>query len=92
MPAPTDTARATADQWLARLEKALVQRDELLLRSLFHPDCHWRDVLALSWRIQTVSGVNAVADALARAGHGTQSPRLQMPLTPARVWAALQAR
>ena len=36
--------------------------------------------------------VNAVADALARAGHGTQSPRLQMPLTPARVWAALQAR
>lgn len=36
------------------------------------------------------SVVNAVADALARAGLAAQSPRLQMPLTPARVWQALQ--
>jgi carbon-monoxide dehydrogenase large subunit len=38
----------------------------------------------------TPSVVNAVADALARAGHAGVSPRLQMPLTPHRVWAALQ--
>jgi carbon-monoxide dehydrogenase large subunit len=35
--------------------------------------------------------VNAVADALARAGLAARSPLLQMPLTPARVWQALQA-
>ena len=36
------------------------------------------------------SVVNAVADAIARAGHPEQSPRLQMPLTPMRLWEALQ--
>jgi carbon-monoxide dehydrogenase large subunit len=38
----------------------------------------------------TPSVVNAVADALARAGHPERSPALQMPLTPPRVWQALQ--
>lgn len=34
--------------------------------------------------------VNAVADALARAGRPELAPRLQMPLSPARLWALLQ--
>ncbi|SDB69709.1 xanthine dehydrogenase family protein molybdopterin-binding subunit [Belnapia rosea] len=34
--------------------------------------------------------VSAVADALVRAGHEAAVDRLQMPLTPPRVWAALQ--
>jgi carbon-monoxide dehydrogenase large subunit len=34
--------------------------------------------------------VNAVADALARAGHAAAADRVQMPLTPPRVWALLQ--
>ncbi|WP_225765999.1 xanthine dehydrogenase family protein molybdopterin-binding subunit [Inquilinus sp. Marseille-Q2685] len=38
----------------------------------------------------TPAVVNAVADALARAGHGVAADRLQMPLTPATVWQALQ--
>jgi carbon-monoxide dehydrogenase large subunit len=33
--------------------------------------------------------VNAVADALARAGHARLSARLQMPLSPSRVWQAM---
>ncbi|WP_368040624.1 xanthine dehydrogenase family protein molybdopterin-binding subunit [Roseicella sp. DB1501] len=33
--------------------------------------------------------VNAVADALARGGHAAAADRLQMPLTPPRVWALL---
>ena len=36
------------------------------------------------------SVVNAVADAVARAGRADRSPQLQMPLTPLRVWQALQ--
>ena len=37
----------------------------------------------------TPSIVNAVADALARAGRGDLAPRLQMPLSPGRMWALL---
>ena len=39
----------------------------------------------------TPSVVNAVADALARAGMAAKAPLLQMPLSPARVWTLLQA-
>lgn len=35
--------------------------------------------------------VNAVADALTRAGHADAAPRLQMPLSSSRLWALLQA-
>ena len=35
--------------------------------------------------------VNAVADALARNGLGDRAPRLDMPLSPARVWQLMQA-
>lgn len=38
----------------------------------------------------TPAAVNAVADALARAGRAELGPRLQMPLTPARLWQLLQ--
>lgn len=38
----------------------------------------------------TPAVVNAVADALARHGRADLSPRLQMPLSPARLWALLQ--
>ena len=38
----------------------------------------------------TPAVVNAVADALARHGHGDASAHLQMPLTPSRVWTLLQ--
>src|SRR5690348_2647017 len=56
---------AAAAQWLAQFEKALAAADESLLRALFDADSHWRDVLALTWRIGTVSGQDAVARALA---------------------------
>ncbi|MFC5496527.1 xanthine dehydrogenase family protein molybdopterin-binding subunit [Caenimonas terrae] len=36
------------------------------------------------------SVVNAVADAVARAGRPERAPLLQMPLTPVRLWEALQ--
>ncbi|WP_158922636.1 xanthine dehydrogenase family protein molybdopterin-binding subunit [Acidisphaera sp. S103] len=38
----------------------------------------------------TPAVVNAVADALTRAGHANSATHIQMPLTPATVWAALQ--
>ena len=37
----------------------------------------------------TPAVVNAVIDALAHQGHGRSAERVQMPLTPPRVWRAL---
>nr|WP_301334596.1 xanthine dehydrogenase family protein molybdopterin-binding subunit [Variovorax dokdonensis] len=39
----------------------------------------------------TPAVVNAVADALARAGHKDKTARLQMPLTPTKLWTLLHA-
>ena len=51
-------------RWLAQFELALSAGDWLAVKALFHPECHWRDVLALSWDIQTVSGAERIVAAL----------------------------
>ncbi|HEY3077101.1 MAG TPA: NAD(P)/FAD-dependent oxidoreductase [Burkholderiales bacterium] len=68
MVAGTEALAAIANHWLARFEHALAGGDHALLESLFDPGCHWRDVLALSWNIQTISGLDAVARALLAHG------------------------
>jgi len=60
----TDDVSAAAENWLAQFENAIAKRDEFLLKSLFHPDSYWRDVLALSWNLQTVNGAEAILRAL----------------------------
>jgi cation diffusion facilitator CzcD-associated flavoprotein CzcO len=49
-----------ADNWLAQFEDALAGPDDDLLQTLFHPDSFWRDVLALSWNIQTINSADAI--------------------------------
>jgi len=60
MLATTETIATSVDHWLARFEKALTGSDDVVLRTLFHPDSHWRDLLALTWRIGTVNGADAI--------------------------------
>src|SRR5262245_64812265 len=60
MLARTDTVAAIAERWLAQFEAALAGPDRPRLATLFHADSHWRDVLALTWRIQTVDGSDAI--------------------------------
>jgi putative flavoprotein involved in K+ transport len=64
MEAGSDALATIANHWLARFESALAKGDEATLRGLFQDDCHWRDILALTWRIGTVSGAPAIAAAL----------------------------
>jgi putative flavoprotein involved in K+ transport len=74
MPDSTDKRLVTiADHWLAEFERALVERNDALLLTLFHPDSHWRDVLALTWRIRTVNGLDAILREL-RAHAGRAHP------------------
>jgi len=60
----TETELAVTERWLTQLERALSDCDDALLETLFHTDSHWRDVLALTWRITTVNGRDAIAQEL----------------------------
>ena len=53
--------RSEVDNWLQSFNEAISQqknKDESIkiLSNLFFEDSHWRDILALTWKIQTVSG------------------------------------
>jgi cation diffusion facilitator CzcD-associated flavoprotein CzcO len=65
----TDDISTAAANWLAQFETALAGPDDALLKILFHPESYWRDVLALSWNLQTINGADAIHRELqARAG------------------------
>lgn len=51
-------------RWLAQFEKALTAPGEAMLAELFLPDAHWRDLVALTWRVKTVSGAAPISAAL----------------------------
>jgi len=60
----TDDISVAADNWLGQFEEALAKPEDGALKTLFHPDSYWRDVLALSWKIQTLNGRDAILKAL----------------------------
>jgi cation diffusion facilitator CzcD-associated flavoprotein CzcO len=65
----TDDISTAAANWLAQFETALATPDDALPKTLFHPESYWRDVLALSWKLQTINGADAILGELkARAG------------------------
>ncbi|WP_204268707.1 hypothetical protein, partial [Escherichia coli] len=69
MLAVTEDPKAATATWLAELEHALAKADARSLEDLFHADSHWRDILAFIWDMQTVSGREAIIEALtAHAG------------------------
>ena len=56
-----------AQDWLIQFEQALARPEGLA--ALFHQGSHWRDVLALTWDLRTVSGREAILEELtAQAG------------------------
>src|ERR1700724_3845654 len=59
-----ETFAMAAHDWLVRFERALAAPDDALLASLFVADGYWRDLLALTWRTQTVADASAIARAL----------------------------
>jgi putative flavoprotein involved in K+ transport len=78
------TAPAEAQRWLESFEVALSARDAAAAARLFLDDALWRDILAFTWTIQTVSGQSAIEatlrDTLARAqAHNFHIPRKRTP-------------
>jgi putative flavoprotein involved in K+ transport len=60
----TNDATVAAESWLAHFEAALSGGDDRALKELFLSESYWRDVLALSWNIQTLNGAPAILKAL----------------------------
>lgn len=56
-------------RWLADFEKALSSSDMAALGGLFRPDAHWRDLVALTWRVRTVSGSSSLIKEITSHGH-----------------------
>ena len=92
----TDDIAVAAESWLARFESALAGDDRALLKALFHPDSYWRDVLALSWKLQTLNGAEAILEelpALARsAGRISGSIRIERHRVASRAPEPIRSR
>ena len=72
-------------RWLTTFEQALGAGD-CKCASLFAPDSHWRDLVAFTWRVQTVSGADQIANAIAQH-HAVAAARgftLDLTRTPPR--------
>src|SRR5262249_46909892 len=52
------------ENWLVQFETALSDGDDAGLKSLFLAESFWRDVLALSWNLQTLNGAAAILSEL----------------------------
>ena len=73
MPPTTEPIATIAQNWLTQFETALAGPDDVLLKPLFHADSYWRDLLAITWRIQTVNGAEAILRGL-KAHTGSVRP------------------
>ncbi|MDA9467939.1 flavin-containing monooxygenase [Bradyrhizobium sp. CCBAU 53415] len=60
----TKDISVAAQAWLDDFEHMLGKPDAAALAGLFVAECFWRDVLALSWNLQTTADRDAVAQAL----------------------------
>ena len=56
----TEDIAVFAETWLTQFESALGEASDDALKLLFLPDSFWRDVLALSWKLQTLNGAGAI--------------------------------
>jgi cation diffusion facilitator CzcD-associated flavoprotein CzcO len=66
-----ETLSESVARWLTGFERALAGSDDSALQGLFLPDAHWRDLLALTWNVKTVSGAQQISKALRPHGAGS---------------------
>ena len=79
MLARTETNLTITERWLAQFERALSEGNNALLQALFHTDSHWRDVLALTWRIMTVNGGGAILKDLRKHSERVRPHSFKVP-------------
>src|SRR3984893_8182232 len=72
----TDDISVAAESWLSQFESTLKNPAEL--EALFHGESYWRDVLALSWNIQTINGAAAILKELKARSRGAAPKKFQI--------------
>ena len=61
----SDSPSAQVQQWLARFDQALTQRNLDAAVALFGDDCYWRDLVSFTWNICTQESPAAIRAMLA---------------------------
>lgn len=59
------SVRAAATARLGAFEAALASGEAARIAALFAEECHWRDILAFTWDLRTLSGAEAIAGVMA---------------------------
>ena len=72
-------APAEALDWLEHFEKVLRAQDSAAAAACFLPDGLWRDILAFTWNIQTMSGRDAIAATLHETLARTKPTHFHIP-------------
>ncbi len=67
------SAKQVVGDWLKGLNAALEAKDTAAVSALFRSDCDWRDIVALTWTIETVSDREPVARRLVEAATATEA-------------------
>ncbi len=68
---PTTPEEEEASRWLAAFEAAMSRADIAAVAALFRPDGIWRDVVALSWHLRTITDAPRIAEALVQTAAST---------------------
>ncbi len=71
--------RTACETWLGAFEAALATRDPSRIGTLFHDDCHWRDIVAFTWDFSSERGRDNVAAGLATGQDQTQASGFHLP-------------
>lgn len=78
----TKDISVSAQDWLDRFARALAGPDREALGNLFLAESYWRDVLALSWNLQTIVGRDAIVRDL--SAHAPKAALSNPGLSPGR--------
>ncbi len=65
-------------QWLLMFEQCVSSARSDTVRDIFHEDCHWRDLLALTWEVKTVSGLSNILSIIRSLTPKTQPYAFQL--------------
>ena len=57
---PTESWEHQVTRWLLMFEQAVSSASSDAVENLFHEDCHWRDLLSVTWQVKTVSGIRNI--------------------------------
>jgi cation diffusion facilitator CzcD-associated flavoprotein CzcO len=74
-----ELVRRSAMRWLSAFETALSSKNIKGIEALLHEDCHWRDVLAFTWRFTAVEGQKNVAARLVAEQERTAAHGFPLP-------------